>query len=130
MSNEQPNQPEQNDTELAFLNAELATLLEQEKEKQEREATMEKDGVGNARKFQLPMSHEEIHATTTGVKMLFQMCSMALLHEKERDEQKQWKAKLDILLEIQLSLANLHATAQQADGNCDDDDDDNCDHDH
>jgi len=129
MSNEQ--QPEQHDSELAFLNAELANLLQQEKEKQEKEATMEKDGNGNLREFALPMSHEEIHATNTGIRMLFQMCSMALIHEKDKDERKNWKQKQDILLELQGRLSELHETAQQKDGTCSsDDDDDECDHDH
>jgi len=128
--NEQPTQPEQPENDLAELNAELATLLQQEQEKQEREASMEKDSQGNAREYVLPLSHEEIHATNTGIRMLFQMCSMALIHEKDKNERKQWKAKQDILLDIQERLSDLHELAQQKDGLCSGDDDDECDHDH
>lgn len=127
MSNQQPEQP---DSELAFLNAELANLLQQEKEKQEKEATMEKDGNGNFREFSLPISHEEIHASNTAVRMLFQMCSMALIHEKDKDERKGWLEKQGVLLALQERLSDLHDTAQQKDGSCDNDDDDDCDHDH
>lgn len=127
MSNQQPEQP---DTELAFLNAELANLLQQEKEKQEKEATMEKDGNGNFREFSLPISHEEIHASNTAIRMLFQMCSMALIHEKDKDERKGWLEKQGVLLALQERLSDLHEQAQQKDGSCDNDDDDDCDHDH
>jgi len=126
MSNQQPEQP---DNDLAFLNAELATLLQQEKEKQEKEASMEKDGAGNFRQYVLPISHEELHATNTAIRMLFQMCSMALIHEKDKDERKNWQEKQAVLIALQERLSDLHEIAQQTDGNCSDDDDE-CDHDH
>jgi hypothetical protein len=129
--NEQPEQ-KQTDGDLQFLNAELAKLIQQEQERQEkeaREAGMEKDGAGNLREFPMSLSHEELHALNSANRMLFQMCAMALLMEKDPNELKDWKQKQDVLLGIKSKLGELHDLAKQ-DGSCDDDDDDNCDHDH
>lgn len=93
MSNEQP------DNDLQFLNAELDKLLEQEKAKQVAGENAAKDPLGNPRLANLDLSHDELHALGTGVKMLFQLVSMSLMTGKNTpDETQEWKRRSETLL--------------------------------
>lgn len=130
--NDQPEQqPEQPDEiSLADLNAELANLINQEQEKAAKSESADKDPLGNPRLATLFLSHDELHALATSVKMLFQFCSMALIQGKNSpDEAKEWKERLDTLLGLKEQLSAQHDTTYSGES-CDDDDDDECDHDH
>jgi hypothetical protein len=130
--NEQPEQPDQpaldtQDGDLQFLNAELDKLIQQEKERQSQVGSATQDHLGEPRLAKMELSHNEIHAIDTGVKMTFQFCSMALLQGKNTPEEaKEWKERLETLLGLKAALHDLHDSVY---GNCDDDDEP-CDHDH
>lgn len=125
-------QPDEQDRTLFDLNAELAKLIEQEKEKQEKaqsQANGNSDPLGNPRLATLSVSHDEIHALGTSVKMLFQFCSMALITGNNTpDEIKEWQERQTTLLDLKNQIIQQHNAFYQND--CDDDDDDECDHDH
>lgn len=127
--------PEQQDKTLFDLNAELAKLIEQEQIKQsqpEQPAVTSGTGtdpLGNPRNATLNVSHDELHALGTGVKMLYQFCAMALIQGKNSpDEVKEWRERQDTLLGLKELLTQQHEKV--FDGTCSDDDDDECDHDH
>ena len=127
---DEPEQPEQQPAEqpqdsLDDLNAELANLLEKEQAKK----SASKDPMGNPRLAVMELSHDEIHALGTSVKMLFQFCSMALIQGKNSpDEAKEWKDRLETLLGLKDGLIEQHKAVYDNEP-CDDDDDE-CDHDH
>jgi len=123
--------PEQQDKTLFDLNAELAKLIEQEQQKQSEpeKAAPGTDPLGNPRNATIQLSHDEIHALGTGVKMLYQFCSMALIQGKNSpDEVKEWRERQDTLLGLRELLTQQHEKHYQTE--CDGDDDDECDHDH
>ena len=124
--------PEQQDKTLFDLNAELAKLIEQEQQKQSDPNKVAPgtnvDPLGNPRNALLPLSHDELHALGTSVKMLYQFCSMALITGNNTpDEVKEWRERQDTLLGLRHSLTNQHDQHYQ---NACDEDDNECDHDH
>jgi len=134
--NEQPEQPAQEpagqpDSDLQFLNAELDKLIEQEKAKQGQAENAAKDNNGQPRLASVALSHDEIHALGTAVKMLFQFCSMALIQgNNSKDESQEWKDRIETLLGVKDQLLEQHKATYDNEPCDDDDDNDNCDHDH
>ena len=133
--NDQPEQQEPGKYDhlgLDELNAELDKLIQAQKAKDEAATGADKDHLGEPRLATIGISHSELHALATSVKMLFQFCSMALITgDNSKDESKEWKERIDTLLGLKEQLQDKHNSAYSSEP-CDDDDNDhdNCDHDH